>query len=82
MRMSDNDLSEIPNEDNYDFDYYALSKLKDREQKKLIVLGIIIGFLCVIAITFITLYHNCKMHHDTRSNNNETNSQDKLTGMF
>ena len=77
MKMSDNDLSEIPNEDNYDFDYYALSKLKDQERKKLIVLGIIIGVLCVIAITFITLYHTCKIH-----NNSERSSPDKLTGMF
>ena len=76
-KMSDNDLSEIPNEDNYDFDYYALSKLKDREQKKLIVLGIIIGVLCVITITFITLYHRCETHHD-----NNTTFKDKLTGMF
>ena len=49
--MSDDDLTKIRNEDNYHFDYYALSKLKDREQKKLFVLGTIIGVLCIIDIS-------------------------------
>ena len=58
--MSDDDLTKIRSEDNYHFDYYALSKLKDREKKKFIVLGTIIGVLCIIDITFIVLYHNCE----------------------
>ena len=77
--MSDDDLTKIRNEDNYHFDYYALSKLKDREQKKLFVLGTIIGVLCIIDITFIVLYHNCKT---VKSSTHVTTFQEVLSGMF
>ena len=63
--MSDDDLTKIRIEDNYHFDYYALSKLKDREKKKFIVLGTIIGVLCIIDITFMVLYHNCEVKKGT-----------------
>ena len=85
--MSDDDLTKIRSEDNYNFDYYALSKVKDREQKKLFVLGTIIGVLCVIDITFIVLHHNCKTsktQHQTTPNKNIhlTTFLEVLAGMF
>lgn len=57
--MSDNDLTEVAHEDNYDFDYYALSKLKRQERKKVLVLAGIIGGLSIILIVFIVLYVHC-----------------------